>query len=171
MKANFSILKNLFAILFVGVLITSCEKDKDDPIDNLVGTWTAESADADAMIGGKTMTEYFTGLGYTAEEAQLLENLFIITLQQNFTGTITFNSDMTYIANLGGESDSGTWNLSNDNKQLTIDSSTEPPLIFNVQTLTANELRVTWTETGQEDMNDDGVPELITVDVDMTFNK
>ena len=36
------------------------------------------------------MTEYFTGLGYTAEEAQLLENLFIITLQQNFTGTITF---------------------------------------------------------------------------------
>ena len=50
MKANFSILKNLFAILFVGVLITSCEKDKDDPIDNLVGTWTAESADADAMI-------------------------------------------------------------------------------------------------------------------------
>lgn len=171
MKEKMSILKILFAVLLSGILVASCDKDEDDPVDYLIGTWTAESADVDAKVGGQSMTDYFTGLGYTPADAQLLTNLFNVTVQQNFTGTITFNSDKTYTANLGGETDTGTWTLSSDNKQLTIDSSTDPAIVLNVEELTADELRVSWTETGQEDLNDDNVAETITVDVDMTFNK
>lgn len=171
MKEKISILRNLFVIILAGVLVTSCEKDKDDPADLLVGTWTAESTDVDANVGGQTMVEYFTGLGYSASDAQLLSNLFDVTVQQNFTGTVTFNSDKTYTANLGGQSDSGTWSLSSDNKQLTLNSSTDPALVLNVDRLTADELKVNWTETGQEDLNDDNVAETITVNIVMTFNK
>jgi len=171
MKGKMTILRSLFVILFAGILITSCEKDKDDPADNLIGTWTAESSDVDATVGGKTMAQYFTDLGYSAGDAQLLANLFSLTVQQNFTGTITFNADKTYTSNLGGQSDTGTWNISADNKQLTIDSSTEPAVVLNIETLTANELQVNWTETGQEDINDDNVAETITVNISLTFNK
>lgn len=171
MKDRISILRNLFVILLTGVLITSCEKDKPDPADNLVGTWTAESATVDAKVGGQTMNEYFTSLGYSAADAQLLTNLFNVTVQQNFTGTITFNSDKTYTSTLGNGSDSGTWALSNDNKQLTIDSTTDPAIILNIEKLSADELKVNWAETGQQDLNNDNVAESITANVKMTFTK
>ncbi|HLN56537.1 MAG TPA: DUF4923 family protein [Bacteroidales bacterium] len=171
MKDRISILRNLFVILLTGVLITSCEKDKPDPADNLVGTWTAESAIVDAKVGGMTMNEYFTGLGYSAADAQLLTNLFNVTVQQNFTGTITFNSDKTYTSTLGNGSDTGTWALSNDSKQLTIDSATDPAIILNIDKLSSDELKVNWNETGQQDLNNDNVAESITANVKMTFTK
>lgn len=166
-----SIWKSLSVILFTSVMLIACEKDKDDPVDNLIGTWTAESADVDATVSGKTMTQYFTDLGYSAADAQLLADLFNVTIERNFTGTITFNSDKTYTANLGGQTDAGTWDLSSDNKQLTIDSNTDPVVVFDVETLTAGELVVKWTETGQEDINDDNIPETINVNVTMELNK
>ncbi len=171
MKNNSSFLKGLFVILFTGVLVSSCKKDEFSAEDNLVGTWTATSTDANATVGGKTMVQYFTDLGYSAGDAQLLANLFKVTLQQNFTGTITFNADKTYTANLGGQSDTGTWNISSDAKQLTLDSSTEPAVVLNIDKLTPNELEVSWTETGQEDINNDNVAESITVNIKLVFDK
>lgn len=171
MKEKMTILRNLFMILLTGVLITSCQKDKPDPADNLIGTWTAESATVDATVGGKTMSEYFTGLGYSAADAQLLTNLFNVTVQQNFTGTITFKSDKTYTSTLGSGSDSGTWSLSNDSKQLTIDSTTDPAIILNIDKLTVDQLKVNWTENGQQDLNNDNVAESITANVNMIFTK
>ena len=171
MNAKSSIFKGLFVFLFAGVLITSCKKDQFTPADNLIGTWTAASANADATVSGKTMVQYFTDLGYSASDAQLLANLFKVTLQQNFTGTITFKSDKTYTSTLGGQNDSGTWNISADNKQLTISSSKDPAIVLNIDKITANELQVNWTETGQEDLNNDNVTETITAHVVLVFNK
>lgn len=171
MKEHISILKSLSLILLAGALLTSCEKDKDDPVDNIIGTWTAGSVDVDAMVEGKTLTQYFTEQGYTADQAQFLTTLFNVSVQQSFTGTITFNSDGTYTANLGQENDSGTWSMSADNKELTIDSSTESPVVLTVESLTSDELRVSLNEEFQEDLNDDDVPETITATVNMTFNK
>lgn len=172
MEKKMSLLKYFMMILFAGVLVTSCDKDDDDePADLLVGTWTAQSADAEARVGNQPMADYFVSQGFTVSDAQLLTNLFNVTIQQSFTGTITFIADGTYTSTLGGESDAGTWSLSADGKQLTIDSNTDNTLLLNVDRLTGNELVVSWTETGEEDLNDDTVPETIVVDVTMNLTK
>lgn len=166
-----SLLKYFMVILFAGVFVTACDKDDDEPADLLVGTWTAQTANADARVGNQTMADYFVSQGFTVSDAQLLTNLFNVTIQQSFTGTITFIADGTYTSTLGGETDAGTWSLSGDGKQLTIDSSTDETLLLTVDRLTENQLEVSWTETGQEDLNDDTVPETIVVDVKMNLTK
>jgi hypothetical protein len=171
MKGKFTILKGMLVVVLATTLFTSCEKDKKDPIDNLIGTWNAQTTQVEATVGGKTMNQYFTDQGYTSSDAQLLTTLFNTSIQQSFTGNITFNSDKTYTANLGGQADTGTWNISSDNKQITIDSNTDPAIVLNVDQLTSDILKVNWTETGQEDLNSDDVPESISVKVNMTFNK
>ena len=172
MKDTTSIIRKVLLILVTGVILTSCEKDKDNPEANLTGTWATGTSTFAAKVGDKTITQYFTDvMGLTASDAQLYTNLFNLTMQQSFSGTITLKSDKTYTSNLGGQADSGTWSLSPDSKKLTIDSATDPPIILDVVKLTATELQVRWSESGSEDLNDDNVPEAITVDVDMTFTK
>ena len=171
MKEKISLLKGILILLFAGTILVSCEKDEDEPIDLLIGTWTAESADVDLQVDGKTLTQYFTDLGYPPAQAQSLTTTINALLQQQFTGSLTLNADKTYTADLGTEADSGTWNLSSDSKQLTIDSSTEAPFILDIERLTENELVVTWNEVWQEDLNEDEIPENLDMDITLTLNK
>lgn len=171
MEKKTLLLKYFMMVLFAGILVTSCDKDDDEPADLLVGTWTAQTANADASVGNQTMADYFVGQGFTVSDAQMLTNLFNVTIQQSFTGTITFLADGTYTTTLGGQSDAGTWSLSGDGKQLTIDSNTDETLLLTVDRLTENELEISWTETGEEDLNDDTVPETVVVDVNLTLRK
>jgi hypothetical protein len=110
-------------------------------------------------------------MAMTPTDAQLYVSLYTVTLQQAFTGTFTLNSNNTYSTNLGGQADSGTWSLNAAGNELTIDSSTEDPMVLTIERLTANELMVHWTETESEDINDDTIPETIRVDVNLTFTK
>jgi hypothetical protein len=110
-------------------------------------------------------------MGLTASDAQLYTSIFNATLQQAFTGTIKVNADKTYTSDLGGTTDSGTWFLSADGKKLTIDSTTDPPMVFDVVKLTANELQLHSSETGTEDLNGDNTPETITIDITLKFTK
>jgi hypothetical protein len=158
-------------ILIAGLLTSSCSKD-DKPTDNIVGTWTTQSSTFTATVGNKTMTQYFTDvLGLSASDAQLYTNLFNVTLQQEFTGTIQVKSDNTYTSTLGGKTETGTWSLSSDGSKLTIDPSTGDPMIFDVVKLTSKELQLHLNDSGTQDLNNDGTPETITVDVNLTFTK
>lgn len=160
----------LFAIMITGTLVTSCKKD-EDPEDDIIGTWTTSSVTFDTQVDNKPILQYFTDLGISQEDAQAAVNFFNMTLQQSFTGTITFNSDNTYTSTLGGQSDSGTWSLSGDGDQLTVDSDSDEPFVLDIETLTGDRLVLSWNETGMEDVNDDNVPENISVDIRMTFEK
>ena len=58
-------------LLLTGIMLSSCSKD-DTTTDNIVGTWTAGTSTMTAMVGTKTLTEYFIDVvGLTAEEAAL----------------------------------------------------------------------------------------------------
>jgi|WetSurMetagenome_2_1015567.scaffolds.fasta_scaffold15418_1 hypothetical protein len=158
-------------VLFTVLMLSSCTKDPT-PAENLVGTWTAGTPTFTAMVGDKTLTQYFIDvLGLTATEAQQFTTLFNQSIQQSFTGTIQFKSDGTYTANLGGSADSGTWTLSADGKKLTIDPSNDLPGTFDVVELTSSKLRFSITQSDSEDLDDDGTPETITISVDLTFTK
>ena len=151
----------------------SCEKDDDEDRENdLIGTWTSGTSTFNTMVGDKTLLQYLIDdMAMTPTDAQLYVSLYTVTLQQAFTGTFTLNSNNTYTANLGGQADSGTWSLNTAGNELTIDSSTDDPMVLTIERLTANELKVHWTETESEDLNDDTIPETIRVDVNLTFTK
>jgi len=171
MKKKIADFSGIILVIFAGLFFTSCSKDSD-PAGDLVGTWTFSSATFDAKVGTKTLTQYFMDeYELTEAQAQQMLVLFNAQMQQAFTGTIQMKSDNTYTATIGGESDSGTWSLSSDDTKLTIDSATEAPVIFDILELTSSKLILKGTESVEEDLNDDTVPETITVTIEMTLTK
>ena len=158
-------------VLIAGLAITSCKKDSSSV--TLAGaTWTAGTPIFTAMVGTKTLTQYYTDVvGLTADQALQYTAIVNLALMQSFTGTIQFKSDNTYTANLGGTPDSGTWSLSADGKKLTIDSNTEAPQTLDVTVLTSNKLTVSLTDNTSEDLNSDGTPETLTVSVSIPFTR
>ena len=171
MKAKKMIIRNFVFILLTGLILTACSKD-DSPSDNIVGTWTAGDATFTAMVGTKTLDQYFSEvMGLSATEAGIYTSLFTQGIKQAFTGTIQIKADGTYTASMGGGTDTGTWSLSSDGKKLTIDSSTELPATYDVVELTANLLHLNISESETDDLDGDGTPETITMSIDVSFTK
>ena len=92
-------------------------------------------------------------------------------MKQSFTGTITIKSNGTYTATLGGDDDSGTWSLNSDKSELTIVSTVDGPMTFDVVQLTSSKLQIHATEITTEDLNGDEIPETMHVDVEINFSK
>ena len=165
-------IKILCVILIAGLAVTSCKKSSSSTVTLEGGTWTAGTPTFTAMVGTKTLTQYFTDVvGLTADVAAQYAAIANLSLMQSFTGTIQFKSDNTYTANLGGTPDSGTWSLSADGKKLTIDSSSAAPETADITELTANKLTVSLTTTETVDLNGDGIPETITISVTLPFTR
>jgi len=171
MKMNFLNLRNFILVFLTGLILSACSKDVT-PADNLIGTWTAETSTFTAMVGNKTLAQYFIDvMGLTAAEAQQFTDLFNQGMQQSFTGTIQIKSDGTYTSSMGGTADTGTWSLSSDSKKLTIDSSTDDAMTLDVIELTSSKLHLNVSESSSEDLNSDGTMETITISIDVTFTK
>jgi Lipocalin-like domain (DUF4923) len=171
MKANFKFIRNFSLIILAGFVFAACSK-KNGTSNDLVGTWTSGTSTITAMVGSKTLTQYFTDVvGLSSTVAQQYTNLFNQTAQQSIAGSIQVKSDGTYTSTLGGTNDTGTWKLSSDSKTLTVDPSSGTPITFNVVELTSSRLHVTFTQTDSQDLNGDGVPETITINIDLTFTK
>lgn len=168
--------KNLRAgsigLMVVIILVFSSCSKKKNTTDSLVGTWTVGTTTFTSMINDKTVTQYFMdALGLSATDANTYAAIFNATVQQQFTGTITIKSDNTYTASLGGDSETGTWSLSADGMQLTINSASAGTNVFDIVELTSSVLKVQLTETESEDLNADGTDETITTNATVTFNR
>ncbi len=173
MKMKHLSLRIFFLILIAGLILSGCNKDtKDTPLDNIIGTWTAGTHTFTVMIGTKTLTQYFIEVaGMSESDAQLYTSYFNQAVQQSSTGTIQIKSEGTYTTNLGGETDTGTWSLSSDGKILTIDSSTDDPFTAEIVELTSSKLRFKMSESMSEDMNNDQIPETLTINFEMVFTR
>ncbi len=172
MKSTSMNFKIICVILIAGLAITSCKKDSSSTVTLEGGTWTAGTPTFTAMVGTKTLTQYYTDvMSLTAAQAAQYSAIVNLALMQSFTGTIQFKSDNTYTANLGGTPDNGTWSLSADGKKLTIDSSSAAPETADITELTANKLSVSLTTSVSEDLNSDGTPESITINVTIPFTR
>jgi hypothetical protein len=164
-------IKIICVVLIAVLAVASCKKSSNT-VTIEGGTWTAGTPTLTAMVGTRTLTQYYTDVvGLTADQAAQFSALLNVALLQSFTGTIQFKSDNTYTANLGGQPDNGTWILSADGKKLTIDSSTADPVSGDITELTANKLTVAIIETTSEDLNNDGIPETITLSVTIPFTR
>ena len=172
MKMPYINTRLLFLVFIAGLAITSCKKDSSSTVTLAGGTWTAGTPTFTAMVGTKTLTQYYTDvMGMNVTQAQQYTAVVNLVFMQAFTGTIQFKSDNTFTSNLGGTSDSGTWSLSADGKKLTIDSSTSAPETLDVTVLTSSKLSVKLTDTVSEDLNSDGTPETIIINVELPFTR
>jgi hypothetical protein len=172
MKSTSLNIRIICLVLIAGMAVTSCKKDSSSTVTLAGAAWTAGTPTFTAMVGTKTLTQYFTDVMHltTAEAAQYTA-LVNVGLMQSFTGTVTFKSDNTYTSNLGGVADNGTWSLSADAKKLTITSSTSAPEVADVTVLTSTKLTVSLSDTTSEDLNSDGTPETITISVTIPFTR
>jgi hypothetical protein len=170
MEKRKSIISTFLFVLLTGVVITSCDKDDKDTND-IVGSWTVDSTNVNATVNNKTMLQYFTDLGLSPTDAQTAAQSFDQTVSQAFSGTINFKSDGTYTSTLGGQDDSGKWTLNDNKDKLTVDSSTDDPIILNVTKLTNNHLVLGWADAASQDINNDNVAENIAVNIIMYLRK
>lgn len=163
--------KSIFLVMLMGIFFSSCKKDETKTQD-IVGTWTAGTSTLSVMVGNKTLTEYFVDvMELPLEEAESYTDLIEQVMAQSFAGTITIKSNGTYTSNMGGESDSGTWSLNGDKTELTITSSTDGPMTFDVVQLTSSKLQISAIEITSEDLNGDDIPETLNVEVNINFSK
>jgi hypothetical protein len=170
MKEEILKFRNLAFVIISSLLIYSCSKSSDKA--SITGNWTFDDATFSTTVNGQNMTDYLVNvLGYSTTQAQAFITLFDESVKQKFDGTFDVKSDGTYMSDLGGEQDNGTWSLSSDNKTLIISSDYADPVTLDVIQLTKSLLEVKTVETLQEDLNQDEVTETLVVTVDITFKK
>jgi hypothetical protein len=128
--------------------------------------------DFEATIGAKSLLQYYMDeFSMTEPQAQVVMAAFGAALAQQFTGTIEFKADKTYTATMGDDSDAGTWSLSSDYKTLTLDSDADETIVLDIISLTSAKAVMGMTQEISEDLNDDDVPDDISVSIEMTLGK
>lgn len=162
--------------IFCGIMcvFVSCNKDDEEPrpADLILGKWTVSSADMDLMFDNKNLVQYLVDeLGLSQNEAIAFNNLLEDALLEFFVGTIDFKQDHTYTINMGGETDSGTWNLSADGKTLTMDAETIDETIATIISLDSSTLKIEMSQHAEEDLDEDGTTEQLIMKITMTLNK
>lgn len=169
MKMRF--VKGIILVLFTGLVFTSCSKDSN-PEEDILGIWEVEGVDFEATIGTKSLLQYYMDeFSMTEPQAQVVMAAFGAALAQQFTGTIEIKADNTYTATMGEDSDTGTWSLSSDYEKLTLDSDADETIVLDIISLTSSKAVMGISEEISEDLNDDDVPEDISVTVEMTLGK
>ncbi len=149
-------------LFLLPVLFLSCnEDDEPTPEELLIGTWTLSDQDIEIFINGELVP------------AVLLEQFGVDTdTLQAFPDntTVEFKSDKSYIVTAPDEGEgSGTWVLSSDGKQLTIDAADSDPLIFQVETLTSTNANIVYSEEGPFEY--EGNEYDLKVDLHVSFTK
>ncbi len=171
MKKKFLTLGILTPVLITGLILSSCKKESK-PGDNLVGTWTVNSANFTAMVGNMPLDQYLINVAnLPASAIPFVTQTLNQMVDKSLSGTIQINSDNTYTSTLGGSSDSGTWSLSADGKTLNIISSTKSSILFNIVDLTATKMDLSTSIVYSSDLNNDGTPEVINVAADASLTR
>ncbi len=158
------------------LLFSNCNKDSEDANANsdLIGTWNSSSVNVDLMVNGKTLSQFLIDGGATEAEAALFEDFLTSDIvDSSGDGEIQFKSDNTYIANFGGDPETGKWSYNASTGILIIDSDdpTEDTQEIKVKSLTSTTLIIEDSEIMEEDIDDDGTTEQISISIEMTFTK
>lgn len=162
--------KSLLLLPVFVIFMASCEKDKDggSNANDIVGNWTITKSEMSVTVNGIDFVQYLINeLGLSQSEAEAYEELFF----SEITGTVNIKSDGTYEANFEGEITTGTWELSSDNKKITMDKGTEDEMVMNVESLSSSKLVLSYEESETDDMNSDGTDDTILAKVKLTFSK
>jgi len=156
--------------MFSLVTFIGCNDDDESPddpvVDNLIGIWTISDVEIDASIGSQSLLAFIAEqLGISEAQAAIFEDLFNSSLEENFVGTIEFKADNTYITNIGGEVDDGTWSLNSNGDKITLDAGTVDEQVIDIISLTSNTLKVGFDQTEYEDIDEDEMTPDVPIDM------
>lgn len=149
-------------------IVTSCGDDEpelDATTLNLIGVWETED-EVQLSIG-------VTGL--TPEELIEFEeaiNFYISLFAQGFFGTVEFKADKTYTSTFGDDTQTGTWEVTNEEKTLLMtESGGMEASELDIISISSTALVVGFEETESIDINSDGTDDEFTFEVEITLNK
>lgn len=161
----------LIAALF-SCALQGCNKSNELPPDEIIGIWTVSSATVTGEIDSISIEKYLLNEGYTRSETDQFIQNFNNTFQYSAQSTLEFKADHTYKAILNSNTDTGTWEASSDITQVTIHSSSGNDLVLDVLQLSTDTLHIRFSNMLSDyDLEQDGVNETLSLDVDMTLSK
>jgi hypothetical protein len=139
----------------------------------LIGSWTTSEVAVNSFVGGRSLTDYLIEEeGLTPEEAAARVEMFEDMLMAELFGTLTLYEDNTYESAFTSGSDSGTWELSEDEMTLTLFEGADL-IVITINSITED----TWYATTSDDFLVDldenpGTPDvLVTVVGNVVFVK
>ena len=169
-------MKNIKILVYALLILVAgaCSKDEEplsQTYQNLIGEWAPSSLSVTAQIDGKSFVQFLIDdLGFTEEEAQAAAQEFVDFIGGSVSGTIEFKNDGTYAAVLGGDSDAGTWSLTNSDQiiMLTENGSTESTEL-GIKTISQTLLVVEYDETAFVEF--DGSEMEVVMEIELTLDK
>ena len=164
-----SVGKLLWMLMIASIfIITSCGDDEpelDATTQNLIGVWETED-EVQLSIG-------VTGL--TPEELIEFEeaiNFYVSFFAQGFFGTVEFKSDKTYTSTFGDDTQTGTWEVTNEEKTLVMTETGDTEASeLDIISISPSVLVIGFEETESTDINSDGTDDEFSFEVEMTLNK
>ena len=173
-RKPFSFIASLL-LVFSLLVFNSCSDDDDSGGSQLliIGTWVTEAVDFELSIDGVPVVDYLVNnAGMTQEEAEALVEEFTLLLEEEIGNfEIELKEDNTYVANFEDGVETGRWAYDASSDFLTInpDDPDEDLQMIKVKALTASGLIIEQAETIEEDLDQDGTPEVIDVAIEMIF--
>jgi hypothetical protein len=160
--------KFLFIIGAIFLFATSCTEDGEEVTTaKLVGTWTITNVTL-GDVGGMSMTGFISEMmGLSEVQAAILAPILETTMLSQYTGNIEFKDDMTYLMQIAGEDDDGTWSLNSAGDKIILDAGTQDEQIIEIVSLNNNTLVLALSVTELTDMDDD--PETADIPLDLSL--
>ena len=168
---RFGLLKNIVIAASLLLFFTQCNDDAEEigGTADLVGVWDLQSTEVELKVAGVPLLQVLQTLGLTPEQAEEL----IEEIKDEFSDeelSIEFTEDNMYEVNSSGlKVEEGTWSL--NGSTLSVDPVGDDPTNFEVLTLNATSLVVSFNETDDVEYTDDGKTVEVTADIEYTFAK
>lgn len=98
-----------------------CDDGELGTAELLIGVWTTVEFSLEYSVGGQSVVDYLVDVvGLSPADAAAQFAILETALAADLTGSLTLNSDNTYMSDFLSASDSGTWSLSADEHTLTL---------------------------------------------------
>ncbi len=154
------------------VSLLSCSEDEAaggdvNPSNQIIGKWTLESADIVLTVEGQSFWQfYMEAKGVSEQEAKEAEEYWKASDIMS-DGTVEFKADNKYqMSEPGKEPTTGTWELSEDEKELFIDGKSH-----DIQSFSNNKMTIYTTVSYKFDFDGDGIQDKVLNEITQHLKK
>lgn len=164
----------MVAVLFL-LSMNSCDMIGGNDESDLYGTWSIDGISVDVTVDGTDIVEVMVNnFDYDPAVAEAMLDTLVWELEDDISGTLTFNEDMTYTINVSDDSpETGTWTLSEDGSTLTLVDSDMDSDVLMISKLTASSLIIKLQDEDEDvDLDgDDQEESTMIISVEVTLSK
>jgi len=162
----------LLTLIASVILVSSCDTKEEIHEADLIGTWDIGQASVDIKVGPLSLFDFLIStLQFGQEAAQELVDEYTSEFVEIGGGTITFNTDYSYLMVQYELEENGTWKLEEDMLYLTITGETMDDDPLNVESLSSAAALVAWEEDQEINLGDGMNPFTATIIIELNLSK